>query len=199
VKLIQAAALLILAAAPAAARKKDKAPPPAPAAAASAAAPAEKATMDDGRKRIEAYLAQRGKKLEDAYAARMAFSARENLRWEEFWGQERDVRKTFELRTARQVVDLFSTLETIDPKNHAATIADFEKLRANMVKSFEAQQKAKMEEFFSVREARYRQFAAEQEKDRSAFASDAEAAWLDDKNFLKSIQADDAGNGSAKR
>ena len=72
-KLIQAAALLILAAAPAAARKKDKAPPPAPAAAASAAAPAEKVTMDDGRKRIESYLAQRGKKLEDAYAARRAF------------------------------------------------------------------------------------------------------------------------------
>lgn len=188
--------LLGLAAAPAAARKNEKAP--APAAAPSAAAE-DKATMNDGRKRIEAYLAQRGKKLEDAYAARAAFSAREALRWEEFWGQERDVRKTFELRTARQVVDLFSTLETIDAKSHASTIADFEKLRANMVKSFEAQRKEKMQEFFSEREARFREFAGQQEKDRASFASDADTAWAEDKEFLKSIQSGAPADAASKR
>lgn len=175
-------AAAVCAAVPASARKKETAPPPAD-------APADKATMADGRKRIEAYLAARAKKLEEAYAARMAFSAQETLRWEEFWGQERDVRKTFELRTARQVVDLFSTLETIDPKSHAAAISDFEKLRANMVRSFEAQQKAKMQDFFAERESRFHRFAAEQEKARAAFASEADDAWAQDKDFLKTIQS----------
>ena len=59
---------------------------------------------------------------------RMTFSSREALLWEEFWGKDREARKTFELRTARQAVDLFSTLETLDPKDHAPTIADFETL-----------------------------------------------------------------------
>ncbi|MDE2511089.1 MAG: hypothetical protein KGL74_08200 [Elusimicrobia bacterium] len=183
-KSLRAVPLILLglaASAAASSHKKTETPPPAD------GESSPRATAEDGKKRIEAYLAQRTKKLQDAYAARQEFSSRENLLWEEFWGKDRDARKTFELRTARQMVDLFSTLETLDPKDHASTIADFEHLRATMVKSFEAQQKQKMQEFFAARQARWNEFAAAQEKDRAAFAADADAAWQDDKNFLKSI------------
>lgn len=141
----------------------------------------------DGKKRIEATLAQRTKQLQDAHAKRLEFSSHEALLWEEFWDKDRDARKNFELRTARQIVDLFSTLETLDPKDHASTVSDFEKLRGTMVKSFESQQKQKMQDFFAAREARFRQFAEVQEHDRAAFAADAEAAWQDDKGYLKSV------------
>jgi hypothetical protein len=159
------------------------------------AAPAEdgenavKTAAEEGKKRVEAYLAQRTRKLQEAHAARLEFSSRETLLWEEFWGKDRDARKTFELRVARQAVDLFSTLETLDPKDHASTVADYERLRGTMVRSFETQQKQKMQDFFAAREARWNQFAAAQEKDRVAFAADAESSWQDDKNFLKSIYA----------
>ncbi|MBI3565674.1 MAG: hypothetical protein HY079_10800 [Elusimicrobia bacterium] len=193
---IAAAVLLLCAAAASAApaKKKDKpadAAPPAEEAAddAKPAADDAKPGAADGKKRVEAYLAARTKKLADAHAARLEFSARENLLWEEFWGKVRDARKTFELRTARQAVDLFSTLETLDAKDHASTVADFEKLRGTMVKSFEAQQKQKMVEFFAAREARWKQFADAQEKDRVAFAAEAEAAWQADKDFLRSVYA----------
>jgi hypothetical protein len=176
-------------------KKKDKKTDAAP--------PAEesdgdgKATVADGKKRVEAYLAERTKKLADAHAARLEFSSHETLLWEEFWGKVRDARKTFELRTARQAVDLFSTLETLDPKDHASTVADFEKLRGTMVKSFEAQQKQKMQDFFAARDARWRQFVDAQEKDRVAFAAEAEAAWQGDKDFLRSIYSPSPAGGAA--
>ena len=176
--------LTAVAAAPASAPKAKKAAP-----APTAAQDSGKPSADDGKKRVEDYLAQRTKKLQDAHAARLAFSSRETLLWEEFWGKDQEARKTFELRTARQAVDLFSTLETLDPKDHASTIADYEKLRGTMVKSFETQQKQKMTDFFAARESRWLQFAAGQESDRAAFAADADTAWQDDKSFLRSIYA----------
>lgn len=197
-RFIAAAALAsILAAAASAApapKKKEKAEAPPPA----EDAPEAGKTAADGKKRVEDYLAARTKKLSDAHAARLEFSAHENLLWEEFWGKVRDARKTFELRTARQAVDLFSTLETLDAKDHASTIADFEKLRATMVKSFEAQQKQKMQEFFAARDARWKAFADQQEKDRVAFAAEAEAAWQADKDFLKSVYAPAPAGAGAK-
>jgi hypothetical protein len=174
--------LAAVAAAPSSASKRKK-----EASASMDSADAGKPSADDGKKRVEAYLAQRTKKLQDAYAARLVFSSREALLWEEFWGKDRDARKTFELRTARQAVDLFSTLETLDPKDHVSTIADYEKLRGTMVKAFEAQQKQKIQDFFAAREARWSQFADAQERDRVAFAAEAETAWQDDKGYLKSV------------
>lgn len=175
----------VAAAPPSGNKKKDKKAEDAPAA--EEADPGDKATAADGKKRIENYLAERTRKLQDAHAARLEFSAHENLLWEEFWGKVRDARKTFELRTARQAVDLFSTLETLDAKDHASTVADFEKLRGTMVKSFESQQKQKMAEFFAARDARWKQFVETQERDRVAFAAEAEAAWQGDKDFLRSV------------
>lgn len=184
-RVVSIVVLCLAAVAAAPAKKKDKkadAPP-----AAEDADGDGKATAADGKKRVETYLAERTKKLADAHAARLEFSSHETLLWEEFWGKVRDARKTFELRTARQAVDLFSTLETLDPKDHASTVADFEKLRGTMVRSFETQQKQKMQEFFAARDARWRQFVDGQEKDRIAFAAEAEAAWQGDKEYLKSV------------
>lgn len=157
-----------------------------------AAAPAEgeeEAKPDEGethKKRVEAYLAKRLKKIQDAHAARIDFSIKDEQSWESFWEKAREERKTFEVRTARQTVDLFSTLEVIEPRDHATTIADFEKLRANMFKSFEAQQKQKVAEYFAAREARWKEFAAAQERERLAFVVESDENWQDDKLFLKS-------------
>lgn len=183
--------LILLAAAVAAqppAKKKGKADADAETPAAEAPAETAKAApADDGKKRVEGYLASRTKKLQDAHALRLEFASHENFMWEDFWGKVRDARKTFELRMARQTLDLFSALETLDPKDHDATLADFEKMRGNMVKAFESQQKQKMAEFFAQREARWKQFADIQERDRTGFAAEADAAWQDNKSFLKSL------------
>jgi hypothetical protein len=176
--------LSVVAAAPSAGKKKGK---PVAEPAVEATPDGEKGPGADGRKRLENYLAERTKKFQLAHASRMEFSGHETLVWEEYWGKVREARKTFELRTARQTVDLFSTLETLEPKDHASTIADYEKLRGTMVKSFETQEKQKMQEFFVARETRWKQFAEAQERDRVAFAAEAEAAWQNDKNFLTSL------------
>lgn len=189
--------LLLTAAAaaqPPASSKKKKAEAPA---AEEGAPEADMSSVHDGKKRVEAYLAQRTKKLQDALAARLAFSSQENLVWDEFWSKDRDARKMFELRTARQVLALFSTLETLDPKDHASTISDFDRLRSTMVRSFESQQKQKMFEFFIAREARWRQFSDAQERDRAAFAAEAESSWQDDKSFLRTIYSPNSPQAAA--
>jgi hypothetical protein len=178
------AALLVASAAVPTFAAKKKAKPAA--AEESAAAPQPEEGGGTHRKRVEAYLAKRLKKIQDAHAARIDFSIKDEQSWESFWEKAREERKTFEVRTARQTVDLFSTLEVIEPRDHATTIADFEKMRANMFKSFESQQKQKVAEYFAAREARWKEFVAAQERERVAFALESDANWQDDKLFLRS-------------
>jgi hypothetical protein len=144
-----------------------------------------KAASSVDKKRFEAYLKDRLSKINDHHQERMDFLAKEADTWNSFWSKVRDERKVFEIRITRQTLDLFESLASLDPKDHATTIADFEKMQGNVVKSFEMQQKLKMTEFFAAREARWKDFAAAQETERTDFLAQASADWQQSKQSLK--------------
>ena len=133
------------------------------------------------RARFEAALKSRLAKITAAHTARMNFFAREGGIWQTFWTKVKDDRTLFEVRLARQALALFDSLASLDPHDHASTIANYEKMQSDVMKSFELQQKQKMADFFAERDARWRQFAADQERDRADFAAEGEAAWQEHK------------------
>lgn len=137
------------------------------------------------KKRFESYLKDRLSKINDHHKARMDFMAQENDTWNSFWSKVRDERKIFEIRITRQTLDLFESLASLDAHDQPVTIADFEKMQANVIKSFEMQQKQKMAEFFTARDARFREFAGGQEKEREEFVAEAAMDWQHSKADLK--------------
>jgi hypothetical protein len=183
------AALLLTPAAHAAAKKAAKK--------AAAKAPADseeqmeelKSASAVDKKRFEAYLKDRLAKINEHHQARMDFLAKEADTWNSFWSKVRDERKVFEIRITRQTLDLFESLASLDPKDQPTTIADFEKMQANVVKSFETQQKQKMAEFFAARDERWKEFAAEQEQEREQFLAEAANDWQQSKQALRNPDA----------
>lgn len=129
------------------------------------------------KKRFESYIKRRVAKINDRHKARMDFLAKESDIWNSFWTKVRDERKLFEIRLARQLLDLFESLSSLDANDHALTMADFEKMQNNVVKSFETQQKQKLAEFFAARERRWREFVSQQERERADFLAEAPADW----------------------
>ncbi|MBI3554217.1 MAG: hypothetical protein HY077_17095 [Elusimicrobia bacterium] len=167
------------------------------------AKPAEdaQAAEDSGgadKSRFEAYLKDRLSKIQDAHKMRMDFFDKEKTSWDNFWTRIRDERRKFEIRITRQTLDLFESLASLDPKDHAATVSNFEKLQNDLIKSFEQQQKQKMQEFFSDRESRWKEFAGEQEKERSEFVADAEAGWKENKASIRESGGRAPARSSAK-
>jgi hypothetical protein len=148
------------------------------------------------RKRIESYLDMRLKRIEDAHQARVEFLDKESDSWQTFWDKLRDDRKLFEVRIARQRLDLFSSLASLDQRDHAITIADFERMQSNVIKAFELQQKQKMADFFAAREARWKEFASAQERERMEFVTDAETGWQEHKSSLKDTVSARSGTAS---
>lgn len=144
------------------------------------------------KKRFETYLKERVTKISGHHKARMDFFAKEADTWNSFWTKVRDERKLFEIRTTRQTMDLFESLASLDARDHPATIADFDKLHGNVVKSFELQQKQKMTEFFAARETRWREFAADQERERVDFLAEAASDWQKSKTSLRDPAAGEA-------
>lgn len=167
----------------------DSAPPPpkkkAKAKAAAKANPDDAETSSVDKARFEAYLKERLTKIDEAQKIRMDFFDAERQGWEDFWTKIRKDRRNFEYRITRQTLDLFDSLASLDPKDHAATVSNFERLQGDFIKSFEAQQKQKIAEFFAERESRWKQFQAEQEKERGDFMADAEAGWQQQKASIK--------------
>ena len=141
------------------------------------------------KKRFEAYLKDRLAKINEHHQARMDFLAKEADTWNSFWSKVRDERKVFEIRITRQTLDLFESLASLDPHDQPTTIADFEKMQANVVKSFETQQKQKMAEFFAARDQRWKDFAAEQEQEREQFLAEAASDWQQSKQALRNPDA----------
>ena len=184
--LLLAACLLLPAGAHATGPAKKKAKAPA-AADADAAGDELKASSGAGvdKKRFESYLKDRLSKINDHHKARMDFMAQESDTWSSFWSKVRDERKIFEIRITRQTLDLFESLASLDARDQPVTIADFEKMQANVIKSFEMQQKTKMAEFFMARDQRWREFGAGQEKEREDFVAEAAMDWQHSKEGLK--------------
>lgn len=166
--------LLAPASAGAAAASKKARTAPAPDASASEPKPS---SMGRDKAEIEAYLKQRLADIRAGNKAQSDFSAAEALVWEEFWSKVKEERELFEVRVAKQRLNVFESLDSLERSEHSKTIADFERMQSNVLKSFENAQKAKMTAFFAAAAQRTKDFAARQEKERAAFAADAEAGW----------------------
>jgi hypothetical protein len=160
---------------------------------------AKSSAEDDGgggidKKRFEDYLKDRMGKIKSAQDARMKFFADEQTGWKSFWDKIADDRKKFEVRMTRQMLDMFESLASLDPKDHATTVSNFEKMQADFMKSFETQQKQKIQDFFATQQQRWSDFAADQEKERADFMAEAQSGWEDNKSALLG-QTDPAAEG----
>lgn len=177
--------LLAAHAAPAAAASRSKpAPSEEEAAVAGPSSPGGVSASD--RNRFARYLKGRLDKIQAFHKTRADFFAKETELWNAFWNKVRDDRRQFEIRMARQTLGLFDSLASLDPKDHAITIADFDRLQGNVVKSFEASQRQKLQDFFALHDTRWKDFAAEQERERAEFMAEALSGWDEQKAYLKS-------------
>ncbi len=137
----------------------------------------KQASMGKDKAGIEAYLKERLSSIRARHKAQGDFNAEEGQQWQEFWNKIKEERELFEVRVAKQRLNVFESLDSLETKEHGKTIADFERMQSNVLKSFEAAQRAKMTAFFTAQLERTKAFAARQEKDRASFAEDAEASW----------------------
>lgn len=142
-----------------------------------AAAEEKPPTMGKDKPEIEAYLKQRLATIRAANKAQLEFEAEESRLWQEHWNKVKDDRELFEVRVAKQRLNVFESLDSLEKAEHGKTIADYERMQDNVLSSFEAAQRAKMTAFFAAQTARLKAFAAKQEKDRAAFAADATGSW----------------------
>lgn len=126
---------------------------------------------------IEAYLKSRLDLLEQFHKDQESFGRRMGNAWKQFWKQVYEDRKLFEVRLARQRLNLFESLASLDPASHRQTVADFDRLQATQFKSFETELKARMDHYFNQLAADLKDYAAKQEKQRAAFLVEAEEAW----------------------
>lgn len=144
---------------------------------ASAPAPSKSASMGRDKEEIESYLKQRVATIRAGNKAQNDFSAAESQLWQEFWSKVKDERELFEVRVAKQRLNVFESLDSLERSEHGKTIADFERMQSNVLRSFETTQKSKMTAFFAASMERTKAFAARQEKERAVFAEEAEAGW----------------------
>lgn len=134
---------------------------------------------------IESYLKHRLSTIKSFHKQRGDFAAKDVKEWNTFWDKVKEERNLFEVRIARQRLDLFDSLSSLNPKEHATTISDFERLQTNQIRAFENDQKQKMQDYFAAREKRWREYYSAQEKDRASFAAEVNASWDQLKAALK--------------
>jgi len=153
-------------------------------------APAGKpASMGKDKAGIEAYLKERLTSIRARHKSQADFNDDEARQWQEFWNKIKDERELFEVRVAKQRLNVFESLDSLEIAEHGKTLADFERMQSNVLKSFEAAQKSKMTAFFTAQAERSKAFAARQEKERVSFAEDAEASWRQLKSGLPTASA----------
>lgn len=182
--------MALLLAPPAALAAATKAAPKAPKASeAEESSMSKPASMGKDKAGIEAYLKERLASIRARHKAQGDFNTDEAQLWLEFWSKIKEERELFEVRVAKQRLNVFESLDSLERAEHGKTIADFERMQSNVLKSFETAQKTKMTAFFTAQAERTKAFAAKQEKDRVSFAEDAEASWRQLKSGLASTPA----------
>jgi hypothetical protein len=142
---------------------------------------AKPTAMGNDKAAIEAYLQSRLGQLQKAHRSQETFGRKLNTTWEAFWGKVFKERKLFEVRIARQRLDLFESLGSLDNASHGATIADYERLQSNQMKAFEDSQRQKMAEFFNQMLEEVREYSVDQERARQDFLAQALDAWQQQK------------------
>lgn len=126
---------------------------------------------------IEVYLKGRLNKLMKTYQAQGAFGRRLNGAWDAYWKKVYEDRNRFEVRVARNRLDLFESLGSLDAGAHGSAIADYERLQTNLWRSFEDKQKEEMAAFFNKVLSDVKEFSVEQEKRRQEFMTEATDSW----------------------
>jgi hypothetical protein len=126
---------------------------------------------------IEGYLQGRLNKLQRMYGAQQAQGKRMSAAWDKYWSKLYDDRKRFEVRVARNRLDLFESLGSLNPAAHNSAIADYERLQTNLWRSFEDKQKEDMAQFFAKMLDDLKAFSSDQERARQDFMTEASDAW----------------------
>ena len=156
-------------------------------------------TMGKDKAGIEGYLKHRLAAIKTSHKQRLDFAARDTTEWGNFWNKVKEERNLFEVRIARQRLDLFESLGSLNQKEHSTTISDFERLQTNQIKAFENDQRSKMQEFFGSREKRWREYYVAQEKDRASFAAEVDASGDQLKAALKLKGGTGGGKSETRR
>lgn len=133
------------------------------------------------KQEIEIHLQSRIKRLKKFHKGHMLFGRRMNASWVKFWDKIYDDRKLFDVRMARQRLNLFESLASLEPSAHRNTITDFERLQTTQVKSFESNLKKKMSEYLSQLADDLKDFTAEEEEKRKIFNRDLMDSWQSQK------------------
>lgn len=111
----------------------------------------------------------------------MAFAKSELEVWKAFWTKVRDERGLFEMRLAKQRDGFVESLRSLDPRDHGQSLADYETMQNNVMRSFEENQSAKIREFTLDRENKVREFGATQESERARLAQATSDSWEEEK------------------
>ena len=126
---------------------------------------------------IKSYLDGRLGQIKRSYVEQESFGKKLSGDWQQFWGKIYEERKVFELRMARQRINLFESLSSLDSRSHGETIGDYERLQANQIKAFEQGQKDKMSKFFTEVDSNMKRFENEQERLRSELLAQSVSSW----------------------
>lgn len=133
------------------------------------------------RREIDAHLQSRIKQLKGFHKGQMRFGRRMNASWVKFWDKIYNDRKIFDVRMARQRLNLFESLASLDPSAHRGTVSDFERLQANQVKSFEANLKKQMMSYLFQLVVDLKDFTVEEEEKRAYFNRELMESWTSQK------------------
>lgn len=132
-----------------------------------------------GKADIERHLQARVKMLKRYHQEQVMHGKRAHREWVKFWDTMYADRKLFDVRIARQRLNLFESLASLDPASHKQIIVDFERLQATQVESFEANLQQRMNDYLAQRIEDLKEFTAEQERKREEFNRNFMGSWQD--------------------
>ncbi len=122
--------------------------------------------------------------VKKVYEARIAFAEGEITIWRTYWKKVRDQRGQFSMRMEKQRDGFVDSLRSLDSEFHYSSLQDFENLQGNMVRSFEEDQSARIQEFMALRESNLRDFGIAQESERARLEGASVDAWIAAKKAL---------------
>ncbi|MFH2204628.1 MAG: hypothetical protein ABIJ96_16055 [Elusimicrobiota bacterium] len=130
---------------------------------------------------IEAHLQARIKTLQKFHRGQDLYGKRMSASWVKFWDKVYEDRKLFDVRMARQRLNLFESLASLDSVSHDETISDFERLQTTQIRAFELELKKQMHDYLTQMLDDLRGFTIEQEKVRDQFNRDLMESWRSQK------------------
>jgi len=137
------------------------------------------------KEEIERHLQARIKTLKEFHKGQMIFGQRMNASWVKFWDKTYADRKLFDVRMARQRLNLFESLASLDVDSHAATVADFDRLQMTQIRAFESDIQKRMSSYLTQMMADLKVFTEDQEKKREEFNRSLIESWSDQKTTRK--------------